>query len=388
MVHYNPKTVLRQVSKPLLKEFFAARKHPLPIAWEQLGETQIQGIYDEFNHLPETVRREIELDLQDIHTVATEDGVRAMVEAGSFHGKPVADDLAPHDSRYDKAMWVLLNRPDIWQEAVTFAHADTLASRYWQKRNSLPKAAPDTSTAAIDRLRQAIAAFFVQAEGRGRLCRIEPFRRTATLDYFFVYLSDYPDTAITWSQNEQLVRETCRQAFEVVFAFDRSVGTLDIYAHGGRKVVVALQRIFAETVLGVSIAPEDPGECPYRVDALKQRGFSFPTDPEDGISEVAVRRLRLSVIGNPRKQFTVSLPEDDRPAAMYDTLENEINQENLPMALLRVERAAITMKLDGRGRTRRLTFEVGPDSCNLKGKREELRALGEKYLRRWHIEAA
>ena len=101
-----------------------------------------------------------------------------------------------------------------------------------------------------------------------------------------------------------------------------------------------------------------------------------------------MRRMRLSVAGNPRKQFTVSLPDDGGPGAMYDSLENEINQDNLPLSLLRVERATITMKLTGRGRIRRLTFDVGPKSCNLKGKREELRELGEKYLKRWGIESA
>ena len=388
MSHYNPKTVLRQTSNELLKEYFAAKGQALAVAWDRITDTQVQGVYEEYLRLPEAARREIELDLRDLHAVATEDGVRVLVEAGRFSGNPVADDLARHVSRYDKAMWVLLRRPDLWPDAVRFAHADSLASRYWEKRNGLPKGEPDTSEAAIAKLGQAISAFFVQAEGRGRLSLVETFRRSDVLDYFFVYLSDYPDTAITWNDAEELVREKRRHAFEVVYAFDRSLGTLDLYARGGRKVVRPLQAVFADTILGLPLAPEDPSERPYRVDGLKQRTFAFPTDPADGVAEVAVRRLRLSVTGNPRKQLTVALPDDAAPGAMYDSLEQEINQDHLPLSLLRVERAAITMKLVGRARVRKLTFEVGPTSCNLKGKREELRELGEKYLRRWGIEAA
>ncbi len=388
MGHYNPKTVLRQTSNHLLKEYFDSRGHAIAVAWERITDTQIQGVYEAYLGLPEAARRAIELDLRDIHAVATEGGILALVEAGRRSGNPVADDLARSDSHYDKAMWVLLHRPDIWPDAVRFAHTDSLPSRYWERRNSLPKGAPDTSDTAVARLGQAVSGFFVQAEGRGRLCLVEHFSRNETLDYYFAYLSDYPDTTVTWNDTEQLVREKRRHAFEVVYAFDRSAGILDIYARGGRKVVRPLQELFADAILGVTLDRGDQGGHPYRVEGLKHRGFAFPTDPEDGIAEVAVRRMRLAVAGNPRKQFTVSLPDNGAPDAMYDSLEREINQENMPLALLRVVRATITMKLAGRKRVRRLTFEVGPRSCNLKGKCDELRELGEKYLRRWGIEAA
>jgi hypothetical protein len=388
MGHYSHRTVLRQISNRFLREFFESKGYGLPVAWDRITETRIQTVYDEFLHLPENQFREVELDLRDVHAVATEDGIRVLVEAGRYCGSPLDEEFHGLDSRYDKAMWVLLRRPDIWPDAVRFAHADSLPSRYWQKRNGLPRKPPDSSREALDRLGEAISAFFVQSEGRGRLSLVEPYRRSDDLDYFFIYLSDYPDTAVTWNDAEELVRERRRHAFEVVYAFDRCAGTLDMYARGGRKVIHPLQEVFADMILGIRLAPEDPKACPYRVDGLKERSFAFPTDPEDGIAEVAVRRLRLSVAGTPRKQFTVSRLDEDGPDAMYDSLENELNQDNLPLSLLRVERATITMTLTGRGRIRKLTFDIGPKSCNLKGKREELRQLGEKYLRRWGIEVA
>ena len=42
MAHYNPKTVLRQVSNALLREFFEGKGHHLAIAWDEITETQIQ----------------------------------------------------------------------------------------------------------------------------------------------------------------------------------------------------------------------------------------------------------------------------------------------------------------------------------------------------------
>jgi hypothetical protein len=41
------------------------------------------------------------------------------------------------------------------------------------------------------------------------------------------------------------------------------------------------------------------------------------------------------------------------------------------------------------GRRRSLTFDVSfPDSCTLKSEDEEMRLLGEKYLKRWGIDRA
>ncbi|NLF18937.1 MAG: hypothetical protein GX595_17030, partial [Lentisphaerae bacterium] len=231
--HYNPRTVLRQISSPLLRELFEARGHSLEDPGEGTGSAQVQAVYDRYLRLPETAQRAIETDLRDIHAVATEEGILALVEAGRRSGRPVADDLSEQSSRCDMAVRVLLSRPDIWPESVRFAHADSLSPRYWEKRNGLPKAAPDTSPEALARLGRAISGYFVQAEGRGRLSLVEPFRRSECLDYFFVYLSDHAGTKIIWNDSAELVRERRHQAFEVVFAFDRSAGTLDLYARGG-----------------------------------------------------------------------------------------------------------------------------------------------------------
>lgn len=388
MTHYNPKTIMRQVSKPLFREFIESRKQPLAADWTLTGEKLVQSLHDAFCRLSESARGQLELDMQDIHAVACEEGQRALVEAGNRHGVPLAGEFDSMENRYDRAVWVCLRHPAVWQAAVKCAHADSLPSRYWQKRTGLPRQIPDSTPAALAKLARSVSAFFVQAEARGGLCCVEPFQRTPNLHYFFAYLSNYPDTSGIWNDDRQLVCESRRHAFEVVYAFDSSAGSLDVYAHGGRKVMGPLQAVFAESMLGVHLDPDTADEMPYRVDGLKHRAFAFTTDPADGIREVAIRRLRLSVVGNPRKQLTVSLPDDGHPAAMYDSLENELNHKSLPLSILRVERAAITLKLEGRGRTRQLTFEVGPDSCNLKGKRDDLRELGEKYLRRWGIDAA
>ncbi len=389
MKQYNPKTVLRQISNTMLKDLFEHHGHTVDADWEDLGPRQVQDIYDAFLNLPETARRDFEVELQDIHTVAqVESGIRILIEEAVFNGLDVVVDLDRLDSRYDKAAWMLLNHTAVWDKAAVLAHAETLQSRSWHKRNGLPKKAPDLSPLVIQGLQTDISAFYWQAQGRGQLCRIDHLRRNAHLDYFFVYLSDHPDTEIIWDEEGNWQRIKRCHAFEVVFVYDREVGTMDVYAQGGRKIVEPLEELFAKAVLDIALEPEDPDECPHRLDGLTDRAFGFETDPEDGITQVAIRLLCVSPMGNPKKKITVQLPLEGNPEDIYVALENDLNHEKLPITLLRVQKARICMELEGYGRSKSLTFDISPRTCSLKSKPERLRELGEKYLRRWGIEAA
>jgi hypothetical protein len=52
---------------------------------------------------------------------------------------------------------------------------------------------------------------------------------------------------------------------------------------------------------------------------------------------------------------------------------------------MNVEEATLSLKLEKCGRRKTLTFDIGPNACNLKSQPEPLRTVGEKYLRRWGI---
>ncbi|MGD9126465.1 MAG: hypothetical protein PVH19_03720 [Planctomycetia bacterium] len=388
MSQYNLRTVFRQTSNFLLREFFESKGHRLEVEWEELKETQIDGVYEAFLALPDGVRRELDVDLHDVHAVAqSEDGPQILVEKAVRMGLDIAGELNGHDGRYDIAMAALLHYPKVWEAATTLVHVGTLSQRYWYRRGDLPQQQPDVSEVAIDTLRRDISAFYWQAQGRGQLCRIEHQQRNENLDYFFVYLSDHAGTDLVWDDEGHCQRTCRRRAFEVVFVFDRSAGVLDLFAYGGQKIVQPLQEIFASVILGVVIGPEDKS-TPYFVEALKNRSFQFATDPEDGIAEVAVRMLRMAPHGNPSKKIIVKLTKEGQPDDIYVSLENDLNHAKLPLSVLRVERATIAMKLSGYGRRKILRFDIGPKSCSLKSESERFRELGEKYLSRWGIDRA
>lgn len=389
MAQFNPKTVLRQISNDLLREFFDRQEHPLPVAWDKITNTQIEDVFHAWQALPDGPRRQIEVVLHDIYNLATEEGVRVLIEEGQYRNLYTAEDLEDMDSRFDKAMWVYLNHHEIWDAVVMFARADNLSSgRSWTRRGDLPVVEPGTSAEHIAKLKEALSAFYRERQGRGHHKWVEHFERGGNQDYYFVYLSDYAETHINFDNAGQFQRTSDRRAFEIVFAYDRDAGTLDMFAKGGKKVVEPLQRIFGRVILGVNLPPPDPNAHPYALDHLMDRGFGFPTDPEDGIAEVTLRRMRISIVGNRRRRILLEPDAEAGREAIYDMLERDLNRQNLPRSILHVTKVTIQMSFNGDRNDHPLMFDVVyPSSCNLKSKREEYRLIGEKYLERWNINA-
>ena len=153
--------------------------------------------------------------------------------------------------------------------------------------------------------------------------------------------------------------------------------------------MVPLQNIFCQVILGKRLAPEAPGSTPYVLDSLLDRAFGFETDPEDGIAEVSVRSLRLSILGRRRARITLDADPLKARDCIYDMLDEDLNRRRLPRSILQATKGTIHFKFNGSKRPRSLTFSVGlPNTCDLKSKRDDLRLLGEKYLRRWKIDVA
>jgi len=387
---FNPKSVLRHISNPLLKEFFERQGHQLSVPWDELASAQVDDIFDAWQRMPDGPRQNIEIALHDFHAMANEEGVRVIIEEGLHHGEDLADLLEPMESRHDKAVWTFLHRPAVWDAAVRFAKADTLwGGRSWVKRGNMPEAQPKTDTEALQAFQHAMSAFYRDRQGRGHYCKVEHFPRGNDHDYYFVYLSDYADTYINFDDAGHFQRTPERRAFEVVFAYNRESRSLEMFAKGGKKVVEPLQRVFSRIILGERLPNEDPDVHPYHLDGLMDKSFAFPTDPEDEVEAVVPRVLRLSILGRKRGRITLEADPDEGPDHIYDMLEQDLNRRRLPKSILHVTKATINIRRNGNSPWHSLTFNVTyPNNCDLKSKPEDQRVFGEKYLKKWGIDVA
>jgi hypothetical protein len=273
--------------------------------------------------------------------------------------------------------------PEAWNEAVRFVEADQLPQRFWVRRHCPTGCIADTSETGLARLEKRLSEFFVAEEGRGHFAKAEHFTR-GDQEYFFVYLSDYAETYQGWNEKHELVSRCRKGVFELIFAFDRKNGSLETYAQGGKVVREAVQEIFADVILKEPLPEEDPEKPAYRLDPLKYRTFKTPTDPEDGITEVRLLAMTLRAREHQGEEVALRVRKEEY-TNLHDLLEEDLDQRNLPLEELEVDRVKLTMNLTGRGRTRSLTFEVRRNACTLAGKSESMQRLGEKYLRRWGI---
>jgi hypothetical protein len=395
VIHFTPRTFLRQTSNSLLRACFGQFGVLQDLPWAEIPDHQIDVIYDQWQDLPDAQRIEIERTFEEAEALATEEGIKAIIDEGTFHGLDLAAELEQFPDFRDKAMHVAVMYPRVFQVAGTINHAHSLSRRYWRHRGNMPLVQPDVSPAAIDTFRHAISAYFRQNEGRGHRCTVDPYLRVNRYHYFFAYPDNYADTYMGHNDQGQFVRRPQRPAFEIVFLFDPVDGTLNVYAHGGKVVHQSLQTIFCRTLLGQELPPESPAGNPYELNGLKSRDFLLAarqTDPDDGIEEIQVRKLRLSVLGGTRRRITLEADPDGGPGAVYDMLDHCLNRHNIPDALFNITLAQFHFRFvhTGQGRQRTLTFEVShPDTSNLQSCRhEDLRLIGEKYLRRWGIDRA
>jgi hypothetical protein len=183
---YTPRNVLRQVPNFLLKDFFDQRAVLTEIPWALQHETKIEPIYDAWQALPESKWSQIDGAFQAIHEMASQSGVQALIEEGTFHGLNFSTALEQHEGFYDKAMWAYLHYPDIFNVASLFVSADGLPGRYWFHHKSLPRKIPNTSSQGTRAFADALSEYFRTEQGRGHRCTVETYLRGGRQHYFLL----------------------------------------------------------------------------------------------------------------------------------------------------------------------------------------------------------
>ena len=219
---------------------------------------------------------------------------------------------------------------------------------------------------SIEALALGIRNYFHLTEGRGRNCLVEPYRR-GVLDYFFCYPEDYSQRSIEWVDGAFDPRPH-NPAFEVIYVYSQRDGTLDLNFRGARKSVEPLQGIFASTILNLDELPPDPkDQRVYDLNPLRRRSFSFVFGVGSGISEVVVKKLRLSSQVVKGDRITVEADSSEDPKAVYTLLE-QIGK-GVPLHLYNVTQVELTasMVVDADKAPISVPIRIThPNSCSLK----------------------
>jgi hypothetical protein len=363
--YYSPRNFFRKVPNSLLQQYFAKKNVLADINFSALEETKIEPIYEAWLALSEDIRNEIEQDFQEIDELATEGGVKAILDEANYHGENLAKQFSELDSFHGRAFWTFLEHPQYWPAAVAFNNADNIPISYWRKRKNLLQETANINKDTICELEQAISNYFYTKQGRGNNCKVDCYKRNG-LDYFFAYPQDYVQASIEW-EGKKIKRCSHNPAFEIIFVYSPKDGTLDIYLSGDRKPVKDLQGIFADTILQTKLSADEKDERIYNLTPLLSRDFQFVYEPESEIADVVVKKLRLKIRGTSERILLEIDPSQDR-YAIYNLLDKVTKIIPLSqIALTQVGMKVIFNQNPALRKKNTRTFDISyPNSCSLK----------------------
>lgn len=385
--HYSPRAFMIEAPNRLLKEYYERHGLGGNIPWQYLSERDIGRVVEAYENAPEQIRRKIDTDFRNIHKLADEGGIKTLIEVGQsqFHDIDFVSVFDGAEGHVERAFIAFLNHPEAFEEACHFHYADTIG--HWRKRKRLPKMLKQPDEESRARLSKALSEYYRQKEGRGHGCEIEYYKR-GDRHYWFARPEDYAVSTLIYDEEHKLSKQTQRPAFEVIFVYSESERSLDIRANGSKETLLDLQTIWGRAILECELGDPPADSVVYELDALRNRDFQFTLEPEDRVSEVRVKRLKLKVMGSEHR-ITLEVPARRDPTEIYDLLERVLRGLDLSNDLLRVVSAGIQLVFPGVGtrREEKLTFNVShPDSCSLKC--EPKHEIAKNLLKRWKLDVS
>jgi len=294
--HYSPKNFFRRTPNRLLKKYFEKNGTLSGIDFKPLKETKIEPIYTAWLQLPDDIRNKMNQDFQEIFEMATEAGAKAIIDEAHFHGEDLAETFSKHKGFHERIFWTFLERPNYWEGATAFNHADSIPQSYWCKCKILTKKPAKVDPSTLKIFENQLSNYFHTTQGRGKNCKIDCYLRNG-LDYFFAYPEDYAQSNIEWHEKE-LTRQSRHPIFETIFVYSKDDGTLDIYTSSDRKITSDLQIIFAQVILNTTLEIDKKDEQIYNLQPMLSRDFQFIYDSMSGIESVSIKSFVLKKFGS------------------------------------------------------------------------------------------
>ena len=402
---YELRKFLRQAGNAVLREYFERIGWNPGVDWGALTETGIEPLFEAVvGNVPEETHAQINRDFQQVNEMATEGGIKTLLDEGQYRGLDLAVELEGVAGLHDKVLRVLLDHPAqdgqlrLFDVARCFNRADNLPGRSWRKRSGIPvveraKGRGDDAARRLEegrkRLEEALSSYYRLKEGRGQRCTVEHFQRDDRL-YWFAYVQDYEEARIEYNADGWLDRRTCKPVFEVIFAHSNAERSLDIFVKGDKKTVAELQTLWARAILGSEDlgTPAERG-IEYELNVLKANR-EFPFDIRDGIEAVRVSGLRLSYVGDrTNRRITLEANTRKHSKVVFELLDELISTGKISWDIVNITQAVFNFVFAGNAQTSRQTIiarVTHPNSCSLKHEPKE--EIARRYLREWKIDVS
>jgi len=125
---FDPRRILKQISNPLLREFFTWQGELTDVPWDTLTEHKVEPVFQGWQTLDDEKQREVQMILRDVNELADHRGVAVLSEEILWRCPDRAAEFQAQVSKADKAMWAYLHTALVFEEAAMYARADALAT--------------------------------------------------------------------------------------------------------------------------------------------------------------------------------------------------------------------------------------------------------------------
>lgn len=379
---YSPKSFLRLAPNELIRRYLEECGIRDGINWDALHDTETEPILAAIGAAPDDVRTQVDVDFREIEALADEGGVKTLIEEGRFakHGIELAPTFA-NKSPLECSFHTFLEHPQVFEVARRFDIADGLT---FEKRGGLPQVEIQRGGEALEYLRTTLSTLYREEQGRGEGCHIDHYIR-GERHYYFCYLEDYAENRPVY---EGHVFRIARQkpAFDVIIIYDPAERALESKIRGGREWRAGVERVFGRAMLGVDLGEPPDRSVTHDLRALMNRDFDFALEPGDGIERVALRRLKLRIMGRENRRITLEVGATADEKAIWDLLDQLVSRDGIAKELLTPIQAGIraVFRRSG-GQAHARSFMVSyPDSHTLKCDPKD--DILKQCLKRWKID--
>ena len=366
--NYSPQDFFACMPNAFLKQYFDNHHVMQDIDFQSTDDDLNKKILASWSVLDETQRNDMETHFQEIHALSNEKGMNALIDEALFHGEALNDTFEENElvGFEARAFWSFLNRESLWKNALSLNYADNLI--HWKKRSELGDYPAKVDEPSVQRFTKALGEYFGNGLYMGKNCQVECLKRVIdgkNYDYFFTYPEDYARVFRNW-ESGRTQNHVQRKALEVIFVYCREQQSLDVWCQFKSEVVKALQKIFANEILGIELPKPVKVKKEYELDAFKQSMPNLIYAPQTGIESIRVNKLRITM-SHSKDKITLEANTHDDPQAVYklfEKLKNSVSGDVMNITQVGLVAQFVPAE-NGKPQTRKFSMSY-PDSCSLK----------------------
>ncbi len=387
------RTVVSHVPKPMWKTY--CEHHNIsfaePIDWEQEDKAVASALEDAINALPQAEYEPIHAHLERINVVASERGIKALINASDTPDEMTAK-LEAMENSHHRAMAIFIENETLFKTAEELLFVDfKVEGRSWQHYSIKMEDALETITEedANEFAFEVAKIIRHNFDNRDECCGEVYKRYSDGTRQISVYVNDLPNSNIQ-VEKKKLQRVSTKKAIVAAVVYDPQTKQLCTVVDGGKENHDQVRQAFAKAILKQE-ATEFTASEPVRfaIDKFKSRPVAplLQTKPEHNIEVVRVRKLDLSTNTPFKHILTVDAMANGKDSDMY-ALRTFFDESGALYSKYNLFHVVLSFHFHPKAGGKRghvIHLSLKKNGSDLKHLKEDDRQMIEGYLKQWGI---